>query len=124
MHKPNYIKVTKQDTEALNAFYNEVNACLANVGLNTYINTNPNINYNAIHQIIQQAKINHLPEMIIKFNKHKHKLPPWITRGILKSIQYRDNMYKVHKMINSNLIEFKTQKINLKTYNAILKKAI
>ncbi len=32
-YKSNYIKVTKQDTEALNAFYNEVNASLANVGL-------------------------------------------------------------------------------------------
>ncbi len=38
------------------------------------------------------------------------------------SIQYRDNMYKVHKKANSNLIEFETQQINLKTYNAILKK--
>ncbi len=31
-HKPKYIKVTKQNTEAVNAFYNEVNASLANVG--------------------------------------------------------------------------------------------
>ncbi len=82
-YKPKYIKVTKQNIEALNVFYNEVDASLANVGLNTYINTNPNINYNAIYQIIRQAKFNHLPEKLIKFHEHKHKLSLWITRGIL-----------------------------------------
>ncbi len=90
-----------------------MNASLANVGLNKYTNTNPNINYNAIYQIMQLSKINHLPDKLIKFTKHKHKLSPWITRGILELIQYGDNIYKVHKMTNSNLIEFENQKNKL-----------
>ncbi len=51
-------------------------------------------------------------------------MSPWITKGIIRSIQYRDNLYKNHKMTASNSPEFDIQKINLKTYNNILKKSI
>ncbi len=51
-------------------------------------------------------------------------MSPWITKGIIRSIQYRDNLYKKHKMTASNSPEFDIQKINLKTYNNILKKSI
>ena len=30
----------------------------------------------------------------VKFNKYKHKKSKWITYGILKSIRFRDNLYK------------------------------
>ncbi len=65
-----------------------------------------------------------MPVKLVKFAKHKHKISPWITRGILKSIQYRDNLSKNHKMTDPNTLEFDIQKTNLGMYNSILKRAI
>ncbi len=48
----------------------------------------------------------------------------WITYGIVRSIQYRDNLYKKQKMTSPHSSEFDIQNINLKTYNTILKKCI
>ena len=30
----------------------------------------------------------------MRFNKYKHKISPWITKGIMKSIHRRDNLSK------------------------------
>ncbi len=65
-----------------------------------------------------------MPQKFVKLIKYKHKISAWITHGIERSIQYRDNMYKKHKMTNPHSPEFDIQKINLKTYNSILKKSI
>ncbi len=80
----------------------------------------PNINYNVLHEIIQQAKIK--PEKL-KFNKYNHKMSPWITKGILQSIKYKDELHQKHKMTDPHSTEFDTQTVNLKTYNN-LRKAI
>ncbi len=40
------------------------------------------------------------------------------------SIQYRDILYKNHKMTDPNTLEFEIEKTNLATYNTILKRAI
>ncbi len=51
----------------------------------------------------------------------KHKISPWITNGTLKSIQYRDNLYKNPKMADHNTPEFDIQNTNLGTYKVIMK---
>ncbi len=83
-----------------------------------------NINYNILHEVIQNANHKHLPSNIVKYNKYKHKRSNWITHGIIKSIHFRDNLYKDEKMAEPNLEQFVIQKINLKTYNNILKTCI
>ncbi len=65
-----------------------------------------------------------MPQMIVKFNKYKHKKSKWITHEIIKSIQTRDNMYKKYQMTDDNLTNYYTLKTNLKSYNTILKKSI
>ena len=49
--------------------------------------------YAKFERIITTAYEKHFPEKRVKFNKHKHKLYDWITSGILKSIEFRDNLY-------------------------------
>ncbi len=73
-----------------------------------------------MHDAIQYAKTKHMPQKIVKFNKYKHKKSKWITYGIIKSIQTRDNMYKKYKMTDPNANNYYTLKTNLKTYNIIL----
>ena len=60
----------------------------------------------------------------VKFNKHKHAKSDWITQGIIKSIQFRDNLYVKLKQTQTNTLAYITQKTNLKTYNKILKRNI
>ena len=61
---------------------------------------------------------------IVKFKKYKHKRNNWITHGIIKSIKFRDNLYKQVKMTNTNSPQYDILRRNLSTYNAILKSSI
>ncbi len=44
-----------------------------------------------------------------------------MTHGVIKSIQYRDQLYKILKMTPHASATYTTQQINLKTYNSIEK---
>ena len=68
-----------------------------------------------------RSKNKHMPSKWVKFNKYKHS---WITQGLLKSIKYRDNVYKQLKLTDTNSANYDTININLKTYNGILKTSI
>ncbi len=103
-------------------FINEIQASniLSDIKLN--LTQDLNINYNSMHDVIQYAKTTHMPQKIVKFNKYKHKKSKWITHGVIKSIQTRDNMYRKYKMTDPNSTNYYTLKTNLKTYNTVLKK--
>ncbi len=92
-----YIKINLQTKVTLQSCETEIKQ----INLINKIDSNPiadpNINYNIIHDIINAAKNKHLPTKIVKFNKRKHKKSKWITFGIIKSINYRDKMYKDYK---------------------------
>jgi hypothetical protein len=123
-HTPKYIKVIKQDKESIQKFHQAIIQSLEHERLNKDITKDPNINYNILHNIIQNAKVKHLPQKFVRFQKHKHKKSSWVTQGIIKSIHYRDGLYKKHKMTDPISSEYDIQKINLQTYNTILKKSI
>ncbi len=72
---------------------------------------NPNDNYNILHNII---------ETFLKYNKYKHKK----TLMEIKSIYYRDDLYKKVKMLNSESQEHACLSAHLKSYNVVLKKSI
>ena len=84
----------------------------------------PNINYNIIHYVIEKIRKTHMTSKLVKYNKYKHKKSKWITSGLLRSIRFRDNLYKKIKLTNPASIEYETLRINLKTYNNILKMLI
>ena len=67
--------------------------------LDQYPNADPDANYNMIHNKIEQLKEKHLTSKKVKYNKHKHKKLSWITTGIIKSIKFRDKLYKKIKNI-------------------------
>ena len=77
-----------------------------------------------INDDILRAKNKHMPCKLVKFNKYKHKKSTWITQGLLKSIRYRDQLYKQLRLSNPNSLHYDTLKFNLKTYNLILRKSI
>ena len=55
----------------------------------------PNFNYDLLHSTIQQGLDKYMPLKNIKFSKHKHKISQWITPAIIRSIKFRDKLYKL-----------------------------
>ena len=60
----------------------------------------------------------------MKFNRYRHKKSKWITNGILISIRYRDKLYKKLHSVTRDSPLYNNYKINLGTYNRILKQSI
>ena len=64
------------------------------------------------------------PKKRIKVNKYKRKLSPWIITGIIKSIEFRDNLYMKLKACTTKSPEYKLNQYNLKIYNRYLRQCI
>ena len=58
-----------------------------------------------------------------KYNKYRHKKCKWITFGLLKSIEFRDNLYRELKNTPIHSVDYKNKKINLRTYNRIINRS-
>ena len=87
------IESRRLSTKNINDFVDALSASNMYDQLNTDRECDPNENYNILHWIISNSINEHFPSEMIKFKKHKHKHSKWITRGIIKSIIYRDNLY-------------------------------
>ena len=72
-----------------------------------------------MHEEIMRTKNKYMSIKIMKFNKYKHKNSIWITQGLLKSIGYRDTLYKQLKMSDPNSPDYETTNAILKTYKKI-----
>ena len=121
---PKFIKVQTKDEFSVQNFIQELSNTDIMGKLNPDLNHNPNSNYDILEDIICSAKVKHLPIKTVKFNKHKHKRSPWMTNGVLRSINFRDNLYKKLKCTNQDTLEYLNLKQNLKAYNKILDKNI
>jgi hypothetical protein len=86
--------------------------------------TDPNLNYNMFQDALITAFNDCIPLKEIKFHKHKHEKSEWISFGLIKSIKYRDNLYKQMKQTTANSDEILCIKQNLTVYNRILKRSI
>ncbi len=76
------------------------------INLKQDLKEDPNNTYNVLHNVIQDAKNKHMPTKLVKYNKYKHKKSKCVTFGIIKSIQYRDNLYIKLKMSDHLSVEF------------------
>ncbi len=94
---PVYVKITKQDNDAIQTFYNEILTSDKLINLKSDIKEDPNNIYNISHSVDQDAKNKHMLTKLIKYNKYKHKKSEWITFDIIKSKRFRDNLYKKTK---------------------------
>ncbi len=62
IRKPKYIKLIKQDTESIQGFHQEIFKSAKHLIINSNYDMHSNINYNVLHEIIQQAKTKNMPE--------------------------------------------------------------
>lgn len=84
----------------------------------------PEENYKILNSIIKTGYDKYFRVKVVKFNRHRHKRSPWITYGIMKSIRYRDKLYKELKKILPQDVNFEMKLINFQTYRSILRKCI
>ena len=84
---------------------------------------NPYVNYNILENTLVQTFNKCIPVRKIKLHKHKHKRSEWITMGLIRSIKYRDNLYKRLKQMSQTSNEYYEMKQNLRVYNRILKRS-
>ena len=88
------------------------------------VTSNPNDNYNILLEEMKKTIDKHMPLKTVTFDKYRHTKETWITSGILKSIRYKDKLYKQLKMTNPLIPQYNILKTNLKTYSTILKRNI
>jgi len=96
----------------------------ANISVLLNQNVDVNQNYETVFQVLEKGLNECIPLKKIKFNKHKHKKSKWITKGLTNSIKFRDKLHLKLKLTPENTTLYNQLKINLNTYNCMLKKLI
>ena len=66
----------------------------------------------------------HMEKKIVKFNRKKHKRDPWITYGILKSVNKKNSLYKKMKKTETDSINYETRKQEFNAYKSTLRRLI
>ena len=66
----------------------------------------------------------HLTKKVIKFNRKKHKRDPWMTYGILNSVNRKNLLYKKLMKINRDSLLFDTKKQEFNAYKNTLRRLI
>ena len=112
------------DDTAINNFLDELSEIDISSLLNANLATDPNTDYEKFEKFIIKTYDNHFLEKYVRFNKNKYKRSNSITSGILKSIEFRDKLYKSLKMCSSENGEYELLKYNLKIYNVYLNRRI
>ncbi len=92
--------------------------------LNKNLNSDPNNNYEILENAMLETTQQCLPVRVVKFNKRKHKLSPWITFGIIRSINQRNKLYKKLKQTNTDHTNYGDNRITFNRYRNLLRKLI
>ena len=92
--------------------------------LNKEPNANPNENYLILQTAITDSMKTHLTKKVIKFNRKKHKRDPWMTYGILNSVNRKNLLYKKLMKINRYSLLFDTKKQEFNAYKNTLRRLI
>lgn len=118
------IRTYAYTTEAMSKFKNDIKTS-CNIGKFSQDYTqDPNNNYKILNDLIQHSLDKHLSSNWVRCDKYKHKKCRWITSGIMRSIRFRDKLYNKLRSTPVLSENYNKYKINLQTYNRILKQNI
>ena len=92
--------------------------------LDHQININPDHNYNILETILKETVNECMPSKVVKFDKRKHKKTPWITYGILRSINQRNKLYKKFKQAKPETEDYIIRKEAFIRYRSTLRKTM
>lgn len=121
---PKVITITQNDPLSTQKFIDELKNNAKILNMNQNPDQDPNINYNILSDIIQEAKNKYMPTKQVRYNKYKHKKCNWMTMDIIHLIEKKDNVYKIHKLTDPDAAEYHLQSLELKSLITQIKKAI
>ena len=122
--KTKYITIYSNSAESKMNFRNDIASKNIYEKLNKDIHCNPNENYNILESEIIKSMESHMNKKTVKFNRRKHKRDPWITFGILRSVNKKNKLYKCLKLTKSNSTIFGERKQQFNQYKNTLRKTI
>ncbi len=64
-----------------------------------------------------------MPNKLVNLNTYEHNKSKWITRGMIKSIHFRDYLYKQFEMKTPDSPEHAAMEINVKAFNRTIIKS-
>ena len=108
--KINYITVFPNSDQSKINLKNDFESKSIYDRLNHELDANPDENYSILETAISDSMNAHLEKKIVKFNRRKHKKDPWITYGILNSVNHKNRLYKRLMKINTDTPLFITKK--------------
>ena len=114
LKRPKYIQKRVMSEAAIHNVREELRSSDISSHLNANLMTDPNPEYDILERIDLNAYEKHFPNERVKVNKYKHKLSPWITPGLIKSIEFRDKLYKRLKSCPHDSPEHNRMEYNLK----------
>jgi endonuclease/exonuclease/phosphatase family metal-dependent hydrolase len=113
---PKYIQIQKCNDNTIESFCSEINHTNFVSILDTNPVSDPSENYNKFHDCISEVMNKHMPLKTVRFKRYEHKIAPWVTSGILRSIKFKDKLYKKLKSTKPTQAIYETYKTNLNTY--------
>ena len=123
-HVRQYVELETNDAQAMNTFVNKLQDSNITDKLDQDPNTDPNENLKQFLDTFTHLKNEHLPKRRVKLNKRKHKVQPWMTTAILKSINSRDKLYKSLMLTPRDSPNYLEVQRNFKTYKNIIRRCI
>ena len=121
---PRYVKIRKSDHNSVENFVDDIRSRNIYQLLNKNLFADPNENCIILEAVIKECREKHLPARIVKYNKYKHRCSVWIEPNIIRSIQFRDKLYRRLKKTRVDSELYSKLKANLKAYNTILNRLI
>ena len=109
-NKTKYITIYANSEECRSNFKNDIASKNIFDKLDKDLHADPNVNYNILESEIISSMNCHMEKKIVKFNRKKHKRDPWITFGILKSVNRKNLLYKKLKKTKTDFINYETKK--------------
>ena len=124
-HKtPKFIKINRNDPKSFDQYTSYIQNEISIYSFDKVWSNDPTPNYKKMGGILDESREKYLQPITVKFNRYKHKLNPWMTAGILRSIKFRDKLYKKLKSMHPSTIAYQNADTNLRTYKSILQKSI
>ena len=124
LDKTKYITIYSNTVESKINFKNDISSKDIYNKLDNNLHADPNFNYNILEKEIIKSMKTHMQKKTVKFNRRKHKRDHWITFGILRSVNKKNNLYKTLKQTKMNSAIYETRKHRFNQYKNTLRKTI
>ena len=89
-----YVEVQNINPASINNFKNSIATSDLLSQLDPNVHANPNVKYNIVSSVLEQAKIRHIPKKNQRFNRRKHYIEPWINKELLTLINKKNDKYR------------------------------